>query len=158
MHTTPHAALAKLLDEFATLILAVLIRRDWHNVPALYSAISGAFAAIDDFRSECRSAGDLAGSIYSSPALPLDARCQEFTSRLEHYSKVFQQEAAAICSLAARSVNRTVQPFRTDAELIAYLRRMESEARLGIELLRKAALIVDAQATGKKGVFVDIKV
>lgn len=158
MHTTSHAALAKLLDEFATLILAVLIRRDWHKVPALYSALSGAFAAIDDFRSECQSAGDLAGSIYSSPALPFDGRFQEFTLRLEHYSKVFLREASAICSLAAPSVSHTVQPFRTDDELIVYLRRMESEARLGIELLRKAALIVDAQATGKKGVFVDIKV
>jgi len=160
MQSTSQATLAKLLNEFASLILAVFIKRDWHNVPALYSAISDAFAAIDDFRTECGLAQNLSEGIYSSPALPTDERFLEFSACLAPFAKAFHEDACALGSLATRSAKvAAVQVFRCDAELIAYLRRMESDARQGVELLRKAALIVDAQATGKTvGVLLDITV
>jgi hypothetical protein len=157
--TASHAILAGLLDQFSSLFLAVLIKRDWKNVPALYSAISGSFAAIEDFRSECGMAENLTGSIYSSPALPVDERFRQFVAALQHYSDVFYREAAALGSLAGPSARRTIQPFRTDDELITYLRQMESDARRGITLLRQAVLVVDALAEGKTlGVLIDIKV
>jgi len=159
MQSTSNAILARLLNEFASLVMATLIKRDWHNIPALYAAISSAFAAIDDFRAECGLARNRTEGIYTSPACSSDARFGEFASRLEPFAVAFQREAEGLAASAGLSHKTTaVQSFTSDAGLISYLRTMESEAREGIRLLRHAALIVHAQATGEKGVFVDIKV
>jgi hypothetical protein len=149
-------ALDTLLTQFASLIVAVLIKQDWFKVPAIASALASAHTAIEEFRAECGEAVTFTGTVYSSPFLPGDSRFVQFATILSEYAQRYGQSASAVTDLAV--VSNVPTPFRTDDDLIAYAQRLEHDAREGIRLLRLAAKIVKGHAEGKRtGFIIDVE-
>ncbi len=164
---TPHTTTADMLiARFASLVMAVLLKKDWLNIPALTMALSDALIAIENLRIECGQAVTFTGVVYSSPYLPHDFRFEQFSTILNEIADQFGQRVDSIGTLALESIGGNKElvrqtpapvPFRTDADLIAYARHLQAEAIEGIRLLRLAAKIVDAQGRGQfKGVLLDI--
>jgi len=155
-HTTKAEAL---LARFVSLLMAVHLKKDWRNVPALAKALSDTMIAIENFRQECGQAVNFTGAVYNSPYLPGDVRFEQFSAILNEVAGQFGLKVESIGNLASVQQLPTTTPFRTDAELITYARHLESEAIEGIRLMRLAAKIVDAQGRGQvKGIIIDIEV
>jgi hypothetical protein len=157
--TLSHTTKAEvLLSRFASLCMAVLLKKDWLNIPAITMAISDAYIAIENFRVESGQAVTFTGEVYNSPYLLGDARFEQFARILNEAAGQFGKRVESIGDLAVVRHVPVPAAFRTDADLIAYTRHLESEALEGIRLLRLAAKLTDAFNSGQTtGVFIDIK-